>query len=386
MSASDFYRELPPFSDFLEFASDTVYVRAPSEHHLVVSDVEGSTKAIEAGRYKTVNMIGASTIAAIMNVYGSLDLPFVFGGDGATVLVAPEKLRDVKRALRAVQRQAREVFGLNLRVGIVPIRDLEAKALALEVSKYTLGNDRHLAFFRGAGFDAAERWVKEGGYLLDPGDELPLDEAIRGLSCRWAPLKSSRGHTLAILVKGRGTLAPKILCEVAKQIDEVVDFSSPDTHPVKPSSMKIDSVERVIDVEVGLNGKSPKALAILEVAFEMAVMGVMRAFDLGVQGIRFEQYIEDTPEHSDFRKYDETLRLVIDCTDEMKQKLEALLEGEHRSGRVFYGIHRSDEALMTCFVQNMRKGGHIHFIDGAGGGYAEAARELKRQMKAAQGA
>ncbi len=45
----------------------------------------GRRKAIADGRYKAVNMAGASVISALLNGLGRRDLPFVFGGDGALV-------------------------------------------------------------------------------------------------------------------------------------------------------------------------------------------------------------------------------------------------------------------------------------------------------------
>jgi hypothetical protein len=38
---------------------------------------------------------------------------------------------------------------------------------------------------------------------------------------------------------------------------------------------------------------------------------------------------------------------------------------------------------MTCLVFN-RHGGHVHFVDGAQGGYAMAAAQMKAQQKEAQ--
>jgi hypothetical protein len=35
---------------------------------------------------------------------------------------------------------------------------------------------------------------------------------------------------------------------------------------------------------------------------------------------------------------------------------------------------------MTCFVDGLNQGQHIHFMDAENGGYAMAAIELKKQM------
>jgi hypothetical protein len=85
--------------------------------------------------------------------------------------------------------------------------------------------------------------------------------------------------------------------------------------------------------------------------------------------------------HSDFRKFDNALRMVLDCKLERIQKVKVLLANLHREGTVYYGTFESDNSLMTCFVEGLNQGEHIHFMDGENGGYAMAAIELKKQMK-----
>jgi hypothetical protein len=48
--------------------------------------------------------------------------------------------------------------------------------------------------------------------------------------------------------------------------------------------------------------------------------------------------------------------------------------------KIFYDLHISNEALMTCMVESATDNHHIHFIDGAGG-YALAALQLKEQVR-----
>jgi hypothetical protein len=41
------------------------------------------------------------------------------------------------------------------------------------------------------------------------------------------------------------------------------------------------------------------------------------------------------------------------------------------------GLHRQNEALMTCFTPSVTQADHVHIMDSAGGGYASAASALK---------
>ena len=56
------------------------------------------------------------------------------------------------------------------------------------------------------------------------------------------------------------------------------------------------------------------------------------------------------------------------------------LESEFRAGKLVYGIHKSREALVTCILHS-HGGDHMHFVDGSDGGYALAAKEMKRRLK-----
>ena len=87
--------------------------------------------------------------------------------------------------------------------------------------------------------------------------------------------------------------------------------------------------------------------------------------------------------HSDYRKFDDLLRMVIDCSLEELASIRGYLEEEFKKGEVFFGLHETDASLMTCFVDGLGQGQHIHFIDAENGGYTAAAVQLKSQMNSA---
>ena len=57
-----FYNELEPFYEFGKFVELGAYVPLPDDWIAMLTDVQGSTRAIEAGLYKNVNMVGAASI------------------------------------------------------------------------------------------------------------------------------------------------------------------------------------------------------------------------------------------------------------------------------------------------------------------------------------
>jgi hypothetical protein len=69
--------------------------------------------------------------------------------------------------------------------------------------------------------------------------------------------------------------------------------------------------------------------------------------------------------------------MTLDCTPEVADRLGALLRSAQQAGSARYGVHRQEAALMTCFVPSPTRSDHVHFVDGAMGGYAAAAQALK---------
>jgi hypothetical protein len=106
---------------------------------------------------------------------------------------------------------------------------------------------------------------------------------------------------------------------------------------------------------------------------------IMR-FGIKVGGFVPEVYVQQVVENSDFRKYDDGLRMVLDCTPELEQALSARLAAASSAGVARYGLHRQDAAMMTCFTPAATRSDHVHFIDGARGGYASAATALKTAL------
>ena len=124
-------------------------------------------------------MIGAACITATLNATPGLDLPYAFGGDGATVLIPPAARQAVADALIRTRRLAQRSFGLELRVGMVPVAELARRGRRVLVAKYQLSPGNHLAMFAGGGVELADRLIKdEAGFALeDAGAAGPPDLA-----------------------------------------------------------------------------------------------------------------------------------------------------------------------------------------------------------------
>jgi hypothetical protein len=108
-------------------------------------------------------------------------------------------------------------------------------------------------------------------------------------------------------------------------------------------------------------------------------------FKLGLNLGRFnaDRYRREIAVNTDYRKFDDALMMTVDCSPDVARRLRAMLDAAASDGAVRYGLHTQDEAIMTCVVPSVLSSDHMHFVDGAGGGYAFAAQQLNRRQERA---
>nr|WP_242021199.1 DUF3095 family protein [Nodosilinea sp. FACHB-141] len=198
MSTERFYANLPAIDNLLSAIDANNLLPVPSDWYIIIADVRGSTEAIEAGRYKEVNLLGASSIAAVLNAVKPLEIPYVFGGDGASLLIPPTVLEKVKSPLLALQQLAQREFNLELRVGIVPVTTASQAEFEVKLAKLKVAEQYHQAVFVGGGLNYATELVKSsetaGRYQIS---DAKISEAnLAGLECRWQDIASRYGKRL----------------------------------------------------------------------------------------------------------------------------------------------------------------------------------------------
>jgi len=278
-----------------------------------------------------------------------------------------------------------------LRAGFVPVAEITARGRAVRVARFGLSAENSLAFFSGGGIELAESLIKDavdaGRYCMAASDAAG-DPDLSGLSCRWEPLKSRNGIMLAVLVQALDR-APDSAGEtyrtVAARVTEIVG-STPDAgNPVSDATLRFRWPPRGLALEARAAAtREPIWRARLRVLKESFFQWVANRYDLTIGPLNAKRYRTELSLNADYRRFDDTLRLVVDATEAQAADITAFLDEQHAAGRCAYGVHQSDEALMTCLVFSLEASDHLHFIDGADGGFALAARQLKAQLAAAR--
>jgi hypothetical protein len=379
-----FFDTIPAFAEFKDVVQKDRYRTLPEDWLIGVADVVDSTGALQAGRYKAVNTVGASVISAIMNLDRDASFPFVFGGDGAAFAV-PESRHDAAAdALAGCQRWAEEEINLQLRAALVPVRDVIAAGKQVRVARFQVSPGVAYAMFSGGGIAWADAAMKSGDYtvaLAPPGTRPDLN----GLSCRWRPMKAQNGEILSLLVLPRDIGTESEFAELVKEILEILNREAErDGHPVAPDGPTYSWPPQGLGIEVsasrGAKSKFSRAIAIIG---EQTIPCILELFGGRLKRFDPAHYKLETMQNTDFRKYDDGLKLTVDCKTGTITEIEKILSTAQEAGTAFFGLYRQDSAVMTCIIPSPFTNDHMHFVDGGSGGYALAAVQLKKAIAAA---
>lgn len=376
-TGGDFPSRVPVFENFSQIADSDAYLPLPDDWLIGCADVVGSTLAIQAGRYKTVNMAGAAVIAAISNEVGHQAFPFVFGGDGASFAVPPEWAGKAKVALAATATFVHDEFALDLRIGLIPVADVRAAGLDVRLAQFAASSNVSYAMFSGGGLAWADEQLKAGRYALDPAPPGTRPD-LSGLSCRFDAIPARRGVILSLIVRPAPDGDPARYRRLIEGLLDLIERSQGKGRPVPAEGPAFGWPARGIGLEARIaSGGGSVALAKLRLLAFSAMSYLLFRFRIPLGRFDPGRYMADLVANSDYRKYDDGLRMTIDTTPRIADEIEARLVAAVAAGEARYGLHRQGAALMTCITPSPLQRDHVHFIDGAAGGYAAAASGMK---------
>ncbi|MEP7453755.1 DUF3095 domain-containing protein [Phyllobacterium sp. SB3] len=379
-STDDFFKTLPVFEQFEGVADNSNYKSLPDDWILATADIVGSTEAIKQGRYKAVNVAGASVISALLNALGKHNHPFVFGGDGALVALPASQKTEAREALATVQAWVQDELQLNLRAALVPMADVRAQGLDVRVARFKVSPDVSYAMFAGGGASWAEAQMKAGKYAVEPASSGSRPD-LTGLSCRWNPIQARNGEIVSIIAVPGTSGADVRFQQLVADVIAVAAEQNRGAHPIPEEGPPIEFTLQGIDTEAKAAASAGKRIyQKLAILLQIGLTVILDRLGMTAGGFDPKVYKRELVQNSDFRKFDDGLKMTIDIDATRLSRIEILLEKAANDGTCRYGLHRQSTALITCFVPTPLAHDHIHFIDGAAGGYAMAASNLKAKL------
>jgi len=377
---ADFYDRLPVFEGFANVMDPARYRPLPDDWLIGLTDVVDSTKAIAAGRYKSVNTAGASVISGLGNALIGRKFPYVFGGDGASFAVPACDRSTAAAVLAATAAWARDELDLALRTALVPVAAISEQGLTASVARF--GPSKHVSYamFSGGGLAWAERAMKAGRFTLqaaEPGERPDLT----GLSCRWNDIPATHGLIVSLLVAPVTNGDPAFRSVIEALLAEL-EGSAEVGRPVPDKAPEVSWPPPGAELETRISRPRGESLVLWRVRVLFRTLLSYTVMRTGMRVGEFDPavYRREVVDNSDFRKYDDNLRMTLDCSPAVADRIERRLERAQRDNIVRFGLHRQPAALMTCIVPSITESNHVHFIDGAAGGYALAAQRLRARQ------
>jgi hypothetical protein len=384
----DFYKRLPVLDTFFDASNAANHNPIPKDWYVAVSDITNSTQAIEEGRYKAVNIVGVSSIVAILNAADRSAIPYIFGGDGAAFCFPPNMLSDARRVLATCRQIGREAYGLDLRTSIIPVSYIRKNEYTIRVARYRVSDVYVQAVFSGGGLQYAEQLLKdttENDFSISSASANASSIDFSGLECRWQKVQPSQQKkviTLLIQANESHSHPEKVYNKVLHKMRTIFDFDE-QTYPILASSLNMTmSVSELMgEIQIRTFGKNwfQRILYLLRAELQIVIGKLLMKFNFKTSATDWSLYKKDLALNTDHRKFDDMLRLVISGTDEQLEYMQTFLEDQFKNLNLAYGIHVSDAAIVTCMVNSYHRD-HIHFVDGSDGGYVAASKELKTRL------
>jgi hypothetical protein len=231
--------------------------------------------------------------------------------------------------------------------------------------------------FSGGGLAWADRAMKDGRFAVAPAAPGSRPD-LSGLSCRWNDIPASHGLILSLVVAPVTNGDPAFRKLVESLLAEL-ESSSEVARPVPDAAPGVGWPPPGLELEARASRQRGEYLFVRRLRVAAATLLSYLIIRFGIRFGNFDPavYRREVVENSDFRKYDDNLRMTLDCTPALADKIEKRLTQAAAGNIARFGLHRQPSAIMTCIVPSISESSHVHFVDGAAGGYALAARRLK---------
>lgn len=345
MQSDDFYKDLPILNRFLDVTNIAHYREIPDNWDVAVSDIVNSTKEIQEGKYKEVNTTGASIINSALDLCKPLEVPYLFGGDGAILCTPNSQNNKIEKLLFLHKRHSKEKYNFDLRTGIINYQSIKKAGYKVLIAKYRAAENHIQAVFLGGGLEYAERFIKNKLFNYSFSEDKLEEFQIENFELQWDDIPGRHGEIVALIVKAVSPSVEKNAKVYKKVISEIRKIYGRN--------------------EIWRRGENKNWLET-----NMPFLWHRKSKDVFKDEIQF----------SDFKKFDNALRRILSGSAEQRERMVNFLETTFSPQEITYGLHISSSALLSK-TSSKNNGRRFFFIDGAEGGYAMAARQIKQKSE-----
>lgn len=379
-NTNQFYTNLPlremALSDLL--AQANLFAAVPEDWQVIITDIKGSTQAVQSGLHQEVNLIATGSIIAALNIARAQDIgiPFFFGGDGATLLAPQPLLHPIMQALREHQENSARLLDLELRVGHIPVNTIYEQALQLRLAKVKISDIYSIPVVIGNGLRFAETLIKGPDFQGFHPNLTDSTLNLEGMECRWnkiKPPKNSNEIVCLLVDVPNESLHAQVFKQVLDSIDRIYGPQL-QRNPISVPQLRLQATPGKIAREMRVKlGRFNLVYLIINWLGTLFGKFYFEHYQSG------KSYLQTLVALADTLVLDGRINTVISGTPQQRMELTKTLDKIEQEGNMKYGLHISPESVMSCYVRD-RQDQHIHFVDGSEGGYTKAAGVLKQKL------
>ena len=362
-------------------ANESSFSEVPDTWHVVVVDILNSTQAIAEGEHHQINLTATGAIISVLNTIRrekqSIEIPYFFGGDGATFMLPALLLTKIILVLENYSAHIKKNTNLTLRVGHVSVKNLYSQGSILKLVKHQLTEQLSIPIVLGNGLQTAEEIIKntfiENSFFDFKEDLLDLE----GMECRWKqinPTHTENKVVCLLLDAVNESDQASIYRDVLTQMDTLFGTIK-SRQPIKSNKLKLNySISNIWkEMKIGLANKNWIYL------FKNWISTLIGALYLNLSRDG-KQYLRQIGQFSHTFMLDGMINTIFTAEQNKIELFTAYLNQLEKDNRIIYGMHVTHASVMSCYVLD-RKTKHSHFVDGTEGGYTSAAKVFKAKMK-----
>ncbi len=349
-TSTQFYTDLPEqrvntISQLATYYREykTYFTAVPDDWWVIITDIKGSTRLTEAGHGEKINHIAAKTIAAVVNEAcgKAIHVPFVYGGDGGTILIPPVLLEQTGRNLTAIEQDAYENEHIALRVGAVSMRHLRNRGHDIHTLKTSIAGHQSAQFI-GSGMYQAEKILKDADTQTHPEDAILWSHHTHGihphpdlsyLVCPYNPIKTKDNRTIAVFLIEPCHRSPAHIADILEQMATIM----PNIHDISPFT---------------------KESLLMTLKNQDTTYKQQLSTNLDIEYATHGKYYAKV----DQIKIDHMIRGIVAITPDQYQRLTRLLTTHEQQGSICYAMKIGTHIRMICNVPSADA--ESHWIDG----------------------
>ncbi len=383
MNNVHFYTDLPIHTQTINdvLVQSDAFQEIPPDWLVIVTDIKGSTVAVQQGQSELVNLVATGSIIATLNIAAKskIDVPFFFGGDGATLVVPPILLTDIMKALVLHQKNVKKEFNMDLRIGYLAVSEVYAAKTQIKIAKVSINTIYAIPIVLGNGLQYAEKVIKSRVIEIQDLDENTTELNLEGMECRWNRISppTNTDEVVCLLIYAKEESEQAILFKkILDRADRIYGVHQ-QRNPISLAKLRMDAGLRKIRTELKMRKPS---FRLMELIKNWIFMIGGKYWYLPSKGGK--KYLKQLVALADIFVLDGKINMVISGKARQRKQLIQFLDKMEKDGEIVFGIHASQDSIISCYVKN-RDAQHIHFIDGGDGGYTKAAVLLKEKMRKA---